>query len=707
MMSAILRPYFCLFLLACTNLLIAQHTLSGTITDDQNGEALIGANIFLSSDFSIGSQTDIDGKFNFEVPTEKGTLIISYIGYEDLILEFETTTPLAIKMIPKATTIETVVVKGDKLTGQVFVVEKINKLDIYLNPSSKADALRAVQSNVASTTVDETANVSLRGSPASETGIFLNNVPLNDVVRLDQANGVGQFSIFNTSTLESVNIFASNPPLEFGNATSGVVAIYTEDELPETANSISLNLVGIGLSTSRKIGNKTSISAFGNWKTPYFLKGVNPKALEDLTTFNTLDLNIYGVHQFNANWQLKFFNYAIDESFRYQVRFPSFTDEFKQQKKRNLSIINLIQQKEKTRFEWNQGINFSDANYQVGNSDINNQKFDYFSGLNYAWYPKNGSVKIGLNTNIHRLSSDGVTPLYEYGISSEHPTISFSNKEWIIIPEGFAYTKWTFKENLSLGLGGRFHPKFDDLDSYASYQLNLAYTFQEKHRLIASLGEYHKFQLPNAESNEIQKLFSRQYSIDYHLNIKKWKWSTAVYQKDNLRADSPNLVRGAEIYTAYQGQDLNWGISVASIQSTIKNGDADYPTDHDLSYFLRTTLQYTIAGAWEVGLVYWQRQGRYYLPVSQSYFDEQANVFTPIYAAEHEGLRLPDYRRMDISVSRKMSLPFGSAVVYANANNLFNSKNVREYNYNEDYSQRFAEYLNRRVIFFGVVLNWE
>lgn len=707
MICAILRPYFCLFLLACTNLLIAQPTLSGTITDDQNGEALIGANIFLSSDFSIGSQTDIDGKFSFSVPAEKGTLIISYIGYEDLIVEFKSTIPLAIKMIPKATTIETVVVKGNKLTGQVFVVEKINKLDIYLNPSSKADALRAVQSNVASTTVDETANVSLRGSPASETGIFLNNVPLNDVVRLDQANGVGQFSIFNTSTLESVNIFASNPPLEFGNATSGVVAIYTEDELPETANSISLNLVGIGLSTSRKIGNKTAISVFGNWNTPYFLKGVNPKSLKDLTTFNTIETNIYGVHQFNANWQLKFFNYAINERFRYQVRFPSFEDAFKQQKKRNLSIINLIQQKEKTRFEWNQGINFSDANYQVGNSDINTQKFDYFSGLNYAWYPKNGSVKIGLNTNIHRLGSDGLTPLYEYGISSEHPTIPFANKEWIIIPEGFAYTKWTFKENLSLGLGGRFHPKFDDLDSYASYQLNLAYTFQEKHRLIASFGEYHKFQLPNAESNEIQKLFSRQYSIDYHLNINKWKWSTAVYQKDNLRADSPNLVRGAEIYTAYQGQDLNWGISVASIQSTMKNGDTDYPTDHDLSYFLRTTLQYTIAGTWEVGLVYWQRQGRYYLPVSQSYFDEQANTFTPIYVAEQEGLRLPDYRRMDISISRKMGLPFGSAVVYANANNLFNSKNVRDYNYNEDYSQRFAEYLNRRVVFFGLVLNWE
>jgi len=707
MKKEIIRLFFCFILCCSINLLSAQHALKGTIADTQSGESLIGANIFLASDFSIGSQTDIDGQFSFNVPEQKGTLIISYIGYEDLTVDFETTNPLTIKLTPKATTIETVVVKGDKLTGQVFAVEKINKLDIYLNPSSQADALKAVQSNPASTTIDETANVSLRGSPASETGVFLNNVPLNDVVRLDQSNGVGQFSIFNTSTIESVNVFASNPPLEFGNATSGVVALYTDDELPETANSISLNLVGVGLSFSRKLGNKTSVTAFSNWNTPYFLKGVNPISLEDLTNFNTLDFGVYGVHQFNANWQLKFFNYAIDENYRYQTRFPSFNGEFQQHKKRNLSIINLIQQKENTRFEWNQGINFSDANYQIGNIDIHTQNFDYFSGLNYAWYPENGSIKVGLNTNVHKIGSNGFFPLYPNGFSKEHPNVSFSDNQWLVIPEGFAYTKWTFKENLSIGLGGRFHPKLDNLASYASYQMNLAYTFQEKHQVIASVGEYHKFQLPNGETNRVQKLFSRQYSLDYQFNTRKWKYSAAVYQKDNLRGHTPNLVRGAEIYGAYKGQNLSAGISLASIQSTLKNEGNNIPTDYDLSYFLRTTLQYKIAGVWELGLVYWQRQGRYYLPVSQSYFDEQTNTFAPIYSAQHEGLRLPDYHKMDLSISRIIGLPFGSAVLYANATNLLDFKNVRNYNYNEDYSQRFAEYLNRRVIFFGVVLNWE
>ena len=704
MKKIITRPFFTLIFVCLISTLFAQKNIKGIITDAQNGETLIGANIFLATDFSIGSLTDIDGKFDILTTVESGTLVISYIGYEDQMFEFKKADKLlTIKMIPKATLIETVVVKGDKLTGQVFAVEKIGKLDIYLDPSSQADALKAVQSNPAATTVDETANVSLRGSPASETGVFLNNVPLNDVVRLDQSNGVGQFSIFNTSTIESVSVFASNPPLEFGNATSGVVALYTDDELPEKANSISLNLVGVGASLSRKIGTKTAVSTFTNWNTPYLLKKVNPTGLEDLTTFKTLDFGMYGVHQFNATWQLKFFNYAINESYRFKVRFPSFDDEFRQKKRRNLSIINLIQQKENTRFEWNQGINFSKANYQIGNLDIHNQNFDYFSGLNYAWYPENGSIKVGLNANIHQINSNGFVPLYDNGFSAEFPTIPFATKQWLFIPEAFLYTKWTFADNFAIGVGGRFHPKIDDLDAYNSYQLNLAYTIKNNHHLIASVGEYHKFQLPNGEFDEVQHLFSRQYSLDYQGKLKKWKWSTAIYQKDNL----PNSVRGAEVYTAYQGSKLQWGISLASIQSTLENEEISYPSEHDLSYFLRTTLSYKINGIWDIGLVYWQRQGRYYLPVSQAILDEQTNNYVPIYVAQNEGFRIPDYHRMDISISRIFGLPFGSAIVYANANNLLDFKNVRDYNYNVDYSQRFEEYLNRRTIFFGVVLNWE
>ena len=58
----------------------AQRTVSGTITDGDSSEALIGANVMVSGT-TIGTITDIDGNFSLEVPNDIQTLEISYAGY--------------------------------------------------------------------------------------------------------------------------------------------------------------------------------------------------------------------------------------------------------------------------------------------------------------------------------------------------------------------------------------------------------------------------------------------------------------------------------------------------------------------------------------------------------------------------------------------------------------------------------------------------
>ncbi|MGA1583077.1 MAG: carboxypeptidase-like regulatory domain-containing protein, partial [Saprospiraceae bacterium] len=60
--------------------LSAQRTVSGTVTDVETGEALIGANI-LAKGTSAGTTTDIDGSYSLEVPDDATTLVVSYIGY--------------------------------------------------------------------------------------------------------------------------------------------------------------------------------------------------------------------------------------------------------------------------------------------------------------------------------------------------------------------------------------------------------------------------------------------------------------------------------------------------------------------------------------------------------------------------------------------------------------------------------------------------
>src|SRR5699024_3597967 len=60
---------------------IAQKTISGTVTDNA-GEPLIGANVFLVEDPSVGTITDFDGYYELDIPIDATALEVSFTGFE-------------------------------------------------------------------------------------------------------------------------------------------------------------------------------------------------------------------------------------------------------------------------------------------------------------------------------------------------------------------------------------------------------------------------------------------------------------------------------------------------------------------------------------------------------------------------------------------------------------------------------------------------
>jgi TonB-dependent SusC/RagA subfamily outer membrane receptor len=60
---------------------IAQRTITGTVTDGQSKEALVGASVLVKGT-TIGKITDLDGKYSFEVAANATTLVFSYVGYQ-------------------------------------------------------------------------------------------------------------------------------------------------------------------------------------------------------------------------------------------------------------------------------------------------------------------------------------------------------------------------------------------------------------------------------------------------------------------------------------------------------------------------------------------------------------------------------------------------------------------------------------------------
>ncbi|MEW4922701.1 TonB-dependent receptor [Algibacter sp. 2305UL17-15] len=74
-----MKKYFCLILFMLPFTLLAQHTIKGAVTDD-NQLPLPGASILVKGT-TTGAVTNFDGNFSIDLKSTPSTLLISYLGY--------------------------------------------------------------------------------------------------------------------------------------------------------------------------------------------------------------------------------------------------------------------------------------------------------------------------------------------------------------------------------------------------------------------------------------------------------------------------------------------------------------------------------------------------------------------------------------------------------------------------------------------------
>ena len=83
LLNKVFRVLILVLLLFAASWVDAQHKISGTITALLNNEALIGATIEqVGAD--NGTITDIDGKYTMTLSSPDASVIVKYIGYEDI-----------------------------------------------------------------------------------------------------------------------------------------------------------------------------------------------------------------------------------------------------------------------------------------------------------------------------------------------------------------------------------------------------------------------------------------------------------------------------------------------------------------------------------------------------------------------------------------------------------------------------------------------
>ncbi len=113
-------------LLAGVQGVIAQKNLSGKITSSGDGLGIVGATVVVKNT-TLGTTTDMNGKFTLKAPSDATTLKVSFIGMKTVEIEIANQTVFDIAMEPDVQSVEDVVVIGygtakkTDITGSVGV----------------------------------------------------------------------------------------------------------------------------------------------------------------------------------------------------------------------------------------------------------------------------------------------------------------------------------------------------------------------------------------------------------------------------------------------------------------------------------------------------------------------------------------------------------------------------------------------------------
>lgn len=700
---------------AVSGLYAQEHfSIKATVVDMQSGEPLPGAHIMLQSDLLTGSRTDENGSFKLQVTRSQFTgdsIIVSFMGYQEGIYPIKSLSAGdTIFLSSRTHELEEMVISGEQIIAEEFAVKKMKQIDIYLNPQAKADPLLAVHSLPASTTTDESANISLRGSSPAETGVYFNGVPVYDAVKFSQLDGIGTFSIFNTAIVEKVHVFPGNPPLEYGNTSSGLIAIESSGKIPEARkNSMSLSLANLGAETTRQFSEATGISLFANYQPSAGLIGLNERAFSHLEQFYAGDLGVHLVHHINDSIRLKLFSYFNTEGYRYRFQHASFNGPFQQEKQRNFTIFNYQQRLPQGTLSINNGISFSASNFAYGNTNADLKKQDVYVNTNYRHIGENWSLKTGIVHDGRKQEIDGRFPMYNYALSQEHPAVSYEEIRRVNLYEGYLYSKHEFNSRWIGGLGIRKNLPYQKQDSYLSVQGNLRFSFQENHALKLAAGQYHKYALPNAEMTEKTRYQSKQLSLDYAFENSFMEINSALFWRQTSFGKFSDKIIGTELFAnaLLASNRLQLQGSFTWIDALRASGEQTYPTRYDLDYFVRTSAKYLAPRNWVLSLIMLAREGVWYRPVTGAVYKEQLQAYQPHYAPYEHMRRYPDYFRLDLSISRMWPLSDKvNLITFLNVSNLLNNKNVRSKTYNAGYTQSTNQHYAKRTVYFGGMLNF-
>jgi hypothetical protein len=688
-----------------------QFTISGTVTDQSNGETMIGAAVYVEGLVGAGTICNEYGFYSLTLSKGKYRLKCEIIGYTPYAQELELNDNIKVNiaMSDDVKMLEEVVITAEKkdenITRAQMGVEKLDIKEIAKVPVifGEKDVLKTIQLLPGIKSAGEgSSGFYVRGGGADQNLILLDEAPVYNASHL-----LGFFSTFNSDAIKNLTLYKGSMPAEYGGRLSSVVDIKMNDGNNQGYHANG----GIGLIASRLAVEGPIVKDKGS----FIISGRRTYADAFLALSSDTALNQTILYFYDLNLKA---NYKLNEKNRVFVSGYFGRDNFGSDQfgidYGNATATARLNHIFNDKMFSNTSLIYSNYNYTINGdgglikfvSQIEDiavkQDFQYFANAN-------NKINFGLNI-IHHDMAPGVL---EAGSDASYNSVPIQSKYSYENAAYFSHdmtlsTKLKMNYGLRLsafsmvGAGTYFNykPNGDILDStrYESgeliktyfnleprlsfnYQLNpsssfkMAYTRSAQNlHLLSNSVSLNPTDIWVPTSLNVKPELANQISLGYFRNFddNNYEFSTEVYYKqmqnqidykngaqllanENVEADLLSGIGrayGLEMFFKKKTGKLTGWVSYTLSKAERKidgiNNNAWYDAKQDQTHNMAIVGIYEASKRWTISANWVYNTGNAVTFPAGKYV---VNGEPTLYYTERNGYRMPSYHRFDIGAT--------------------------------------------------------
>lgn len=691
---------------------VAQNiTLSGNVRDGQTGEDLIGVSI-VDANSGAGTTTNVYGFYSLTVPKGQHQFVFSYIGFENdtLNINLQENRTHTIELQTGSVAVQEVVVKADRKNQNVtstdigvvkMDIKEMNAIPVLFG---EKDVMKSIQLMPGIASAGEgSSGFFVRGGKVDQNLILLDEAPVYNPSHL-----LGFFSVFNSDAIKDMTMYKSGVPAEFGGRSASVMDVHMNDgNMKRYGFSGGLGLISARLAVQGPIVKDKGSFIVSGRRTylDLFIPLVQPESKGTQLYFYDLNAKVnYRIGKkdrlflsgYFGRDVLKFNDFGFD--WGNATATLRWNHVFNEKLFSNTSFIF-------SNYDYSVGIGLGKSNFEItaGIQDINLKE-----DLTYYHNPKN-TIKFGFNVIYHnyspgKLVSEGENAFNSVILDNSYATESAiyaanEQKIWRGLSARYGVrlsmfnrigsgTIYTYDEQNEI-TDSTVYGKAEHIKTYIGFEprASLTYAFTQSISIKASYHRMYQYNhlLSNSTAGTptdvwipsspiLKPQFSDQYSLGYFQNFlnNQFEFSIEGYYKDmynvvdyengadlllnakvesQLAFGSGRSYGGELLFRRKTGKITGWvSYTLSKTERKIAgvNNGQYYPATQDRRHDVSIVLSYRPIERLSISTNWVFYTGNAVTFPSGVYTVD--GEFVPYYT-ERNGYRMPDYHRMDLSVT--------------------------------------------------------